>query len=150
MIAPVLLRVALVALAVLAVAWLATGLRASELESDGQAVVDKLGDNPPRAEVERGIDALRDSQRLNVDEEPVVGEILLLLDIGRRTEAKALGERLVVDEPENADSWFGLLVASLATGNRERAGQAIDQLRELDPLRGNVLERLDPYGSDGS
>ncbi len=92
----------------------------------------------------RGISTLSDARLLNADKDPLVNEVILLSASNRIDEANELAERVVEDEPENADAWFVLWVASLAAQDRPRAEQAINRLRELDPLRGNTLKRLDP------
>ena len=56
----------------------------------------------------------------------------------------------MTEEPGNVDTWFALWAASLAAGERERANQALARVRELDPLRARILERLDPRSSTGS
>ena len=142
-------RAGLVAVALLAAAWLATGLRATDLQSQAQAVVDRVQENPPRAEVERAIDRLRDARSFNADKAPVVNEVLLLWEAGRIDRATALGEQVVADEPQNVEGWFALWVTSLVAGDRERAAEAIARVRELDPLRANVLERFDPSAAAG-
>ncbi len=141
--APVLVRVALVVVALLASAWLAAGLRAIELESEAQTVLDRVSERPPQADIERAIDNLRDARRYNADKTPDVNRALLLWQGGRLEQATALGERVVADEPLSVEGWFALWAISLQAGDRQRAARVIAQLRELDPLRARTLERFD-------
>lgn len=143
----VLLRAALVTVAVAAVAFFGAGLRASNAASDGAAIVNGAGERTP-AEAARALDLLRDARSFNADKDPEVNEVILLLSItGKAERSLALAEALVAAEPRNADTWFALWVAAQGAGERERADRAIAELRKLDPLRARALERLGPQAS---
>lgn len=142
-------RVVLVATALVALAWLALSLRATNLESQAQEVVDRVREDPAPAELERAIDDLRDARRFNAGREPLVNEALLLWQAGRLEEATALSERVVAEEPRNVEGWFALWAVSVAAGDRERARQAMVHIRAVDPLRANVLEGFDPQARGG-
>jgi tetratricopeptide (TPR) repeat protein len=137
-------RIALLAAALAATAWLGASLRASELESQAQAVVDRVQEDPPQAELDRAIDDLRDARSFNADKMPLVNEALLLWQAGRVDQGAAVAERVVADEPRNVEGWFALFAISTAAGDRERASEAIGRVRALDPLRANVLEGFNP------
>ncbi len=139
------------AVALVAAGWLIAGLRATDAESEGAAIVNSpQGKNPPD-EVRRGLDVLRDASRLNADKDPEINEVILLLSVSGSTgEALALAEQVVGEEPQNVNAWFALWVASLAARDRERASRAISEVRRLDPLRARVLDRLGPQRAAGS
>jgi hypothetical protein len=142
-------RLVLVATALVAAAWLAASLRASDLESRAQEVVDRVREDPPPAELERAIADLRDARSFNADKEPLVNEALLLWQAGRLGDARARAERVVADEPRNVEGWFALWAVSAAAREPERARQAMVHIRALDPLRANALERFDPRAPGG-
>jgi hypothetical protein len=143
-------RIALVAVALVACAWLVAGLRASDAESDAAPIVDGASKRTPPAEVARGLDRLRDARSFNADKDPEVNEVILLSVTGSEAESLRLAERVVTEEPDNVDTWFALWAASLAAGKRDRTSQALARVRELDPLRARILQRLDPRSSTGS
>jgi tetratricopeptide (TPR) repeat protein len=142
-------RLALLAAALVATAWLTAGLRASDLESKAQAVVDRVQEDPPQVELDRAIAVLRDARSLNADQKPLVNEALLLWQAGRVYQAAAVAERVVADEPRNVEGWFALFAISTAAGDRERASEAMARMRVLDPLRANVLEGFNPRAPAG-
>ncbi len=143
-------RLVLVTVSAIVLIWLVFGLRAYALTSDGQEVLDRVQQDPPRVEVTDGVQSLRDAQTLNADKQPVVNEVLLLWQLGRLREATALGEQLVADEPKNVEAWFALWATSLRAGDKQRGAEAFARLRALDPLRARVLEDFRPTGSAGS
>jgi hypothetical protein len=144
-----LIRAALVAVAVVAAAWLVVGLRASDAESEAASIVNGASARTPSAEVVRGLDLLRDARSWNADKDPEVNEVILLSVSGSEEESLRLAERVVREEPDNVDTWFALWAASLAAGDRGRAARALDEVRSLDPLRARVLEHLDPPSREG-
>jgi cytochrome c-type biogenesis protein CcmH/NrfG len=147
--ARVITRLALLAAALVAAAWLVASLRASDLESRAQAVVDRVQQDPPQAELDRAIGDLRDARSFNADEMPLVNEALLLWQAGRMDQAAAVAERVVADEPRNVEGWFALFAILTAAGERERASHALARVRTLDPLRANVLEGFNPRAPAG-
>ena len=82
MLSRVLLRAALVVVAVAAVVWLGAGLRASNAASDGAAIVNASGERTP-AEAARALDLLRDARDFNADKDPEVNEVILLSVTGK-------------------------------------------------------------------
>jgi hypothetical protein len=144
--ASVFTRSALVAVALVAGAWLVLGFRAIELEADGQSIFERAQRGPiPVAEVRRGQDLLQRAGRFNADQSPLLYESFLLFDTGRYAEAAETAERLVADEPDNVDGWIVLYLAARgpegASGERdpERAAQALRMVRALNPLAARRL-----------
>jgi Tetratricopeptide repeat len=137
---PAPLRYALVAVALLVAAWLVLSFRATDLAADGRAVVERAqSGGVSAAEVRRGLDQLRQSRRLSVDQDQLVDEAALLASAGQVQEGIAAVERVVADEPENLRAWAFLYVVSLAAREPERAERALAAVRELDPLLGARL-----------
>jgi hypothetical protein len=128
-------RFALVAIALVAGAWLALGMRAVELESDGRAVLRQAQAGPiTPGEVSRGQDLFRRARRFSADKGPLVNESLLLATAGRSEEAAAVAERVVGDEPDNLEAWIVLHLATRgAPGQRKRAARALRMVRVLNP-----------------
>jgi hypothetical protein len=142
--ATALVRVVLVAVALLAGAWMVLSLRSVELESEGRAVVAKAQRGPITAdELNRGRGLLQRARRLSADQGPRVVEAVLL-DSARRPEAAvAVAERVVEDEPDNFDAWMVLYLALIdledAARDTRRAEETLRILRSLNPLSGTVL-----------
>ena len=144
-------RATLVAVALVAAGWLIAGLRATDAESEGAAIVNSPRGKISPDEVRRGLDILRDARRFNADKEPEINQVILLLSVsGSTSKALALAEQVVDEEPQNVNAWFALWAASLAAGDRARADRGISEVRRLDPLRARALERLDTQSSAGS
>jgi hypothetical protein len=142
----VLIRCALVAIALLAGAWLVLSFRALELEADGRTIFERAQRGPiPAAEVRRGQSFLHRAGRFNADKSPLVYESFLLFDTGRYEEAAATAERLVADEPDNIDGWIVLYLAARgpegASRERdpERAAEVLRMVRALNPLAATTL-----------
>jgi Flp pilus assembly protein TadD len=106
----------MVAVALLALAWLALGIRALDLESEGTA------------------SALRDARLLSVDKEPLVNEGLALYKAGRRDEGLAVTRRVVAEEPDNLQGWLALSYLYTASDDSRRATRALRQARALNPF----------------
>jgi hypothetical protein len=135
----------LVVVALLAIAWLALGLRASRLEAQGRDLVERAqGSKPSPAEVAEGLDVLRRARRFNADQEPRIAEVALLTEAGRNAEATALARRIIHDEPDNIDGWVVLYLGAVLAGDDARRDRA---LRALDDLNPQLAERLKPDGS---
>jgi hypothetical protein len=126
-------RLLLVAVAILAAAWLALGYRSAVLESRGAAAVDRATfDGLPAGEVKRARDWLRRARRFSADAGPLIIEGRLLAFAGRTAQAADIGERVVAMEPENFDGWALLYVASRGR-DPERAAEAFRAIRRLNP-----------------
>jgi cytochrome c-type biogenesis protein CcmH/NrfG len=141
-------RFALVAVALVAVAWLGLSLRATRLEADGQELV-QAGQRQPLgpAEVSEGLDILRRAQRFNEDSAPRLAEAALLAGAGRHDEAIAAAERVVEDEPDNLEGWVVLYLGGAATENRSLATRALRAISRLNP---QLAERIRSQAAQGS
>jgi hypothetical protein len=141
------LRSVLVAVALLALAWLGVGLRASRLEAQGREVVERAQRGElSRAEVSDGLDTLRRATRFNADQEPRIAEVALLTEAGRNDEATAIARRITQDEPDNIDAWVVLYLGAVLTGDDTRRERALRALDGLNPqlagrLRSDAQER---------
>jgi hypothetical protein len=135
-------RCALVAIALLSGAWFVISFRAVELESDAKEVLSRARNGSIGVGQVRHAQALLSRARwLNADMSPLVNESVLLLEVGRRTDAAAIAERVVAEEPSNLDGW-GLLY--LVSGNQRSAGQALRRVRALNPLAADALVHRPP------
>jgi hypothetical protein len=151
----VVVRGALVAVAVLLLAWLALSLRAVELSADGAAVLKRarVGEGLGRAhgishaEAQRGLDLLRRAQRFNADSQPLLDETSLLIVMGKPREAMTVARRVLADEPENVIAWTLLIVSSRRVGDTTTATQAALRVRALNPLFARTLTRPPTGGS---
>jgi predicted Zn-dependent protease len=127
----VVVRAALIALALPVAAWLALGYDNAKLVGDANAVTQQK--KLPRPQVERALRQLDRSERLNPDRSlPQAVRVVLYVRVGRLDLARSGLEKLLRDEPESADAW--LLLASLtARSDPARSAQARARLRELAP-----------------
>jgi hypothetical protein len=141
-------RLALVAVALVAVAWLGLSLRAARLEAEGRELVE-AGQRQPLApaEVREGLDILRRSQRFNEDAVPRLSEAALLAGAGRHDEAIAAAERVVADEPDNLEGWVVLYLGAAATDNQSLATRALRAISRLNP---QLAERVRSQAAQGS
>ncbi len=122
-------RLALLGLCLAVAAFLAVGLRAARAESGAREIaVQSTG----RAGDERALEAFRDARRLNPDTGPELAEAALLSLRRRYREAIAILERVVREEPQNADAWM-LLAGASRQADPARAVAAEHELRRLKP-----------------
>jgi tetratricopeptide (TPR) repeat protein len=139
--AAVLTRCALVAVALLAGAWLVLGVRALELQSDGREVLARAQSGTVAADEVRHAQSLfQRARRLNADKTPLLDEAFLLSATGRRPEGISVAERLVEEEPDNVDGWIVVYLGSRQLGDSQRAAQALDRVRALNPLADEALQ----------
>jgi hypothetical protein len=137
-VAPVLLRFTLVAVALVAGAWLAVGLRVVALEEQGEKAIESARRQPlDRAEIQRARDALESAQSLTADAAPELIEGRLSAATGMRDEAVAFAIRVIAEEPENVDAWY---LAHLWTEDPSGLALTRRRVRELNPLLGDQLE----------
>jgi hypothetical protein len=142
-VATVLTRCALVAIALLAGAWLVLGVRALDLQSDARAVLARAQSGTVRGDEVRDAERrLRSARRLNADKTPLLDEALLLSATGRRPEGIALAERLVEEEPDNVDAWILVYLWARGLGDSQRAAEALRRVRVLNPLADQALQLL--------
>ena len=123
-------RAAVVAVAVLVLAWLGFMERGVRLQASGTAAAQRL-DVPGNAN--RAEQAFRDARLLTPDAGPDLQRAFLLRATERHDEAIALLEDVVQREPENLTAW-GVL-ATFARGRDADAVARAHAARErLDPL----------------
>lgn len=128
-------RVLLVVAALAAVAWLAAGLRATNLAKEGEAFVQAArGEEIMPEDVRYGRDLLRRAQRFNADLEPRLQEGFLLILARKHAPAREVANDAVVEEPENAEAWYLAYLVAQATGDEAGAARARRELRILNPL----------------
>jgi cytochrome c-type biogenesis protein CcmH/NrfG len=144
----VLYRFALVAIALVAVAWLGLSLRATRLEAEGRELV-KAGQRQPLApsEVSDGLNRLRRSRRFNEDNSPRLAEAALLAGAGRHEDAIAVAERVVDDEPDNLEGWVVLYLGGAVTKDKPLATRAMRAINRLNP---QLAERIRAQAAQGS
>jgi predicted Zn-dependent protease len=122
-------RVALAAIALLALAYLTVALRNVVLAERGERLA-ALPDPTP-AQIDEAEDLLERARLLDPDTRPLLVEGRLLAAHGRE-EGRALLERAVEREPDNVLAWSVLaIVTQEADPERSRAAQA--RVRELSP-----------------
>jgi hypothetical protein len=137
-VAPVLLRCTLVAVALVAGAWLTVGLRVVALEDEGEKAIESARRQPlDSAEIERARDALESAQSLTADPAPELIEGRLSAATGRRDEAVAFAIRVIAEEPENVDAWY---LAHVSSEDPKGLALTRRRVRELNPLLGDQLE----------
>jgi hypothetical protein len=138
----VLIRSAMVAMALLAAGWLVLSFRSFELESDGQELIGRSQRGSITSdELNRVRTRLQSARRFSVDQDPAIIEGVLLDSTGRPDQAAAVAEDVVEDEPDNVDGWIVLYLAL-----SDLKGAARDPRREAEALR--MVRRLNPLAAD--
>jgi hypothetical protein len=126
------IRIALVALAVLAGGWLAVQERAADAERELDGIAFRPGGALSPAEVARARDLLAADRRLNPDRRPDLYEAVVLGRSGRERKAIAVLRGTVAAEPENLEAW-ALLARTAEDTDPQLAQRARARLRELAP-----------------
>jgi hypothetical protein len=141
-VASAVIRCVLVALAIVAGAWLVIGYRAVELEADATTVAPGARTaGVSSEEARRALDALDRARLLSADTRPLLNQGLLLFATGRREHGIAVAKQVVREEPENIDGWLSLYYLYLTEGDSNAAAEAARKVRALNPLAGDELER---------
>ena len=124
-------RLAVVAVAVPVLAWLAVMERDVRLQARGTAAAQQLAGagNAARAE-----DAFRGARLLTPDTAPDVSRAFLYRASGRQGEAIALLEDVVRREPDNLNAW-GVLAVFARDRDADAVARALAARERLDPLR---------------
>ncbi len=136
--ASVLIRCTLIALALLAGAWLAVGLRVVALEEEGNTAFERARQGSlSGAEVARARDALESVDALTADPTHRLIEGRLLAAVGQGDQAGSLALLVLAEEPENVDAWY---LAHVLAGNPEGRALTRRRIRRLNPLLGDQLE----------
>lgn len=120
-------RAALVALAVAAVAWLAAGIDASRAQDDLGRLVATTAE-PDRADLARADELRRRAERYVPGRRPSLLEATLRARADRAGAARLL-EDVVANEPDNAEAWLLLARAT----DPPRSERAMARVRELAP-----------------
>jgi len=125
-------RVVLVAVAVLALAWLGVNLRGFDRFESGQRLA--LAPNATGASARQAARLLEDARFLNPDTRPMVAQGSLLVARGGSgaREGMALLEKAVRSEPDNVVAWAVLASATRRLDPR-RSRQARARALELSP-----------------
>jgi hypothetical protein len=139
-----LVRFVLVAIALIAGAWIVVSLRSVELESEGEAVLARAQRGTITAdELSRGRRLLHRARRFSADQSPRIVESVLLNTARRPEQAAAVAERVVDVEPDNVDAWIVLYLALSdlegAARDTKQAAEVLRMVRSLNPLAGEVL-----------
>jgi predicted Zn-dependent protease len=125
-------RIALIAVSLVAIAWLATGWRAARLESRASATV---GDRSlaGTTRVNRASSLFERSRRFNPDTRPILLEagLLLFVDSGRPRALRLIGD-VLRREPDNVYAW-NLLAQGPAGTNPALVARAKARVRVLSP-----------------
>jgi hypothetical protein len=134
-------RATLVAVALVALAWLGLGLRASVLDARGLATVEEAGDPPDTEALRSARASFQRAARRNADPAPELNEAQVLIRLDRGREAARLIESVVRDNPGNIRAW-GLLATATASFDVRRSTQAnAELLRLYGRVRGEPLPR---------
>jgi Tetratricopeptide repeat len=120
-------RVGLVAVAAVAVAWLAYDLRALSLDAQGHAAAN-VARRP--AQVDRALSLFAQAARGNADPTPRINEAKFLLSLGRTRQAVDVLGTVTRANPGNVQAWTLLASATVASDPR-RFAEANQQLRAL-------------------
>jgi predicted Zn-dependent protease len=129
-----LLRTALVFVAVLALGWLGVLYRDARLGQSAAGVF-YPGTKLSQSEFDRQMERLRDAQLLNPSRTWETLRVSFLLLAERPQEALRVADRLVAEEPDNVEAWLVLRGAAERVDPR-REKQAIAEIRRLNPLSG--------------
>ena len=123
-------RIAVAAVAVVALAWLGVMERDARRQAEGIAAAGRLHVPGSFARAE---DDLRAARLLNPDAAPDFARAVLYQGAGRPAQALALLERVVRREPDNLAAW-GLLYSVTREPEPEIARRALAAKRRLDPV----------------
>ena len=124
-------RLVLVAVALLAGAYLAVQLRATQRLDEGKAIA-FASPSPSPADARRAQSALDDAEALSSDATPDIYRAIVLGRAGQRARAAAVLEDVVRREPENVEAW-GWLEAATRGRDPALAARARARLKELNP-----------------
>lgn len=133
-------RTALILVAIVAVLWLAHGLRALGLTEDARREAQTAG-SPDRAELRRLVGLSQRAGRFNADPTPELDRAGVLLRAGQLRAGSDVLEEVVAANPANLRAWTLLARASART-DPGRAREAAAELRRLLGRVGARSQRL--------
>jgi hypothetical protein len=128
----VFVRIALIAVAVVAAGWLAFSLRAVRLEADGRELVPLPPKQAAPADVERMDDLMERAAKGNPDVRPQVSRGFLLAVAGEAERAIAVIEPVVRREPDNLRA-LTVLQSALSSIDPEEAERVAERIRAIAP-----------------
>jgi hypothetical protein len=136
-------RIALVGLALLVGVWLAFGIRSVRLTDDADNVLPQVQRHPVAPEVvDSALSEYAKAERLSPDQTPLIKQGQLLWADGRKAQARAAARKATDAEPENLQAWeLSYLVADKKTPQRRHAKA---ELLKLNPWFLYVLTRRSP------
>ena len=123
-------RFALVVIALVAVVWLAVGLRAVQLEQKANALMKAPRPLDP-GKVEAALADLAEAGRFSPDQGPMISQGYLLLAARNAGRARAVAGRVTKEEPDNLQGWY--LAWQAATPNSPAWRRAERRVLELNP-----------------
>jgi hypothetical protein len=123
-------RAALALAGIAVVAWMVFGLRALDLQADGQREGAAAGRPPAGPRLTHALDLLRRAGERNPDPRPQLDEAALVLAAGDNRGAARLLEGVVDRNPGNIRGW-GLLAAATAPFDERRSLEANGELLKL-------------------
>ena len=124
-------RIGLALVAVLALGWLGIMLRdAISLQDAGNVLFRQPP--PPRAELDRALKQMKDSNVLNPDPTGDIDRARFLLLNDRPRAALTLADQVVADEPDNLNAWSVVFQAGSKV-DPARAAAAKAAILRLDP-----------------
>jgi predicted Zn-dependent protease len=125
-------RIVVVAVAVLALAWLGVNLRGFDRFESGQRLA--LAPNATDASARQAADLLEDARFLNPDTRPMIAKGSLLVARGGAgvKEGRALLDEAVRREPDNVVAW-AVLASATRRLDPQRSRQARARALELSP-----------------
>ena len=129
-------RVLLGGAAVVAIAVIALWLHSSHLESQGRAFRPSPAHPVTPAQVNRALSEFDRARKNNPDTRPEVEEATILIFLGRNAKAAAMLRQVVRKEPQNAQAWGFLSLATRTLDPQLSQAAAARVLKLAPPVGG--------------